>query len=136
MITTTVELTNLSYLDKLAAAFTPAEFQRAVLPGMQRGLYLVHQNLPPYPAPPTDSSYVRTGKLGQSITEEVSAEGTEVIGVIGTNIPYAPYVIGGDDEQAWMHQGRWWQLPAVVEKDSLMITEEIGRSVEAFLASL
>jgi hypothetical protein len=136
MIAFDVEFKNLDYLDKLGRAFTPAEFRKAILPGMKRGFYMVHQHLPPYPSPPENSSYVRTGKLGQSITEEVTAQGNDVVGVIGSNIQYAPYVIGGDDEQAWMHEGRWWQLPNVVEKDLDAISDEVGRSIEAYLASL
>lgn len=136
MISFSVDITNRQYIDELTKAFTPAQFQQAVLPGMKRGFYLLHQHLPPYPAPPASSSYVRTGKLGQSITEEVVADAGGVTGVIGSNVPYAPYVIGGGDEQAWMHQGRWWQLPAVVEKDLDAIAEEIVRSIENYLASL
>lgn len=136
MISFDIHITNEEYLDRLAKAFTPAEFQNAVLPGMKRGFYMVHQHLPPYPAPPANSSYVRTGKLGQSITEDVYADGAGVTGVIGSNIPYAPYVIGGDDEQAWMHQGRWWQLPEIVEKDLDLVADEIARGIEAYIASL
>lgn len=136
MVSYEITITNREFLDHLAKAFTPAEFQRAIVPGMTRGMYLVHQNIPPYPAPPANSSYVRTGKLGQSITTEVTTDGVDVAGVIGSNIPYAPYVIGSDDEQAWMHEGRWWQLDNIVEKNLDAIAEEIGQSVEAYLASL
>lgn len=136
MISFDVEITNREFLDHLAKAFTPAEFQRAIVPGVTRGMYLVHQNLPPYPAPPASSSYVRTGKLGQSITTEVTTQGSDVVGVIGSDIPYAPYVVGSGDEQAWMHAGRWWQLDNVVEKNLDAIGEEIARSIEAYLGSL
>ena len=129
-----ISLSNLEYLDMLAKALSPAEFARAVLPGMQRGFYMLHQHVPPYPAPPPESSYVRTGKLGQSINTDVYTAGNEVIGVIGSNISYAPYVIGSDDEQAWMHEGRWWQMVNVVEQDLDLITDEIVRALENYLA--
>lgn len=136
MVSFDINISNEAFLDHLAKVFTPDAFARAVLPGLQRGFYMVHQHVPPYPAPPVNSTYIRTGKLGQSITTDVYAAGAEVVGIIGSNIPYAPYVIGTDDEQAWMHEGRWWQLADVVEKDLGMITDEIARSIEAYLASL
>lgn len=136
MISFSINVNNLASLDALAKAVTPAQFQGAVLAGMRSGFYLVHQHLPPYPAPPPNSSYVRTGKLGQTITEEVATVGNDVSGMIGSDIEYAPYVIGGDDEQAWMHQGRWWQLENVVEKDLDLIIDEIAQSIEAYLATV
>ncbi len=50
--------------------------------------------------------YKRTGKLGQSWTTKVDGDGTELIGMVGTNINYAPYVQSAM-LQARIHQGRW-----------------------------
>ena len=54
-------------------------------------------------------------------------EGDDVIGRVGNNMRYAPYVIGDDQTQAKVHQGRWYQLPVVV-KDNL---DEVRDAIEA-----
>ena len=42
---------------------------------------------------------------------------------------YAQYVIG--DPQAWMHQGRWWQLHVEVEKHVDDIVNAIGAEIDS-----
>jgi hypothetical protein len=37
--------------------------------------------------------------------------------------PYAKYVIGDDDEQAWYHKGHWWQFEDEVHK----VAEDAGK---------
>lgn len=81
----------------------------------EKALAYVHSRVPPYPSPPPDSTYRRTGTLGRSITTQVRELGTQMVGVIGTNVVYAPYVID-EKRQAAMHSGRWWTLQAVVRK--------------------
>lgn len=69
--------------------------------------------------------YRRTGTLQREITTETAVNGNAVIGNIGTALEYAPYVIG--DNQAPIHQGRWWQLDDEVEKnldDATRVLEE------------
>jgi hypothetical protein len=87
---------------------------------MSESMFYVHSKVPPYPAPPAGSTYRRTGTLGRSIGVEVRSLGSEVVGVIGTPIVYAPYVISsamtqdGRGPQARVHEGRWWTLQKVV----------------------
>lgn len=75
--------------------------------------------IPPYPSPPANSSYRRTGSLGRAMYSEVRELGSEVIGVIGNNMTYAPWVIsatrvGEKGPQAWMHY-RWYTLQQVIK---------------------
>ncbi len=56
----------------------------------------------------------RTGTLGRSITTGVQALPDSVTVEIGTNIKYAPYVIGDNDEQSSYHALNWWQLNHVI----------------------
>lgn len=86
-----------------------------------RAVKYVHSSVPGYPPPPAGSTYERTGTLGRSLTTEVRALGGDVVGAIGTNVVYSPWVISdepamGAGPQAWMHVGRWWTLQGVVEK--------------------
>jgi hypothetical protein len=107
------------------AELADSGIDRAIATGLERGLYIIHQNLPPYPPVREGQKYVRTGTLGRSITTEVEAQGTTFIGRIGTAINYAPYVIGDDSQQAWMHAGRWWQLSQEAGRDVGQIVGEI-----------
>jgi hypothetical protein len=75
----------------------------------------VHSQVPPYPAPPVNSRYRRTGTLGREIYDRVRSLGSSVVGVVGSPTVYAPYVIWRNT-QAWMHRGRWWTLQDVLEK--------------------
>lgn len=82
----------------------------------------VHSTVPGYPPPPPLSTYRRTGTLGRSITTEVKSIGRQVVGAIGTNLVYSPWVISkeelldGRGPQAEVHEGRWWTLQGVVER--------------------
>ena len=89
---------------------------------MKQSLAHVQGSVPPYPPARPDSSYIRTGTLGRSIGLGGKAEIYEVnrIGAgyearLGTNLSYAPYVIGPND-QATQHKGRWWTMKTVIEK--------------------
>lgn len=113
-------------------------------PTMRAGVHYVHAQVPPYP-PQTHKPYPfvserqrryvkaaiargeitvpyrRTGQLGRSITTRVDEIGGSVVGIIGTNVEYAPWVISseptpdGIGPQAKYHQGNWWTLQEVVE---------------------
>lgn len=77
------------------------------------------------PAHP-EGGYIRTGHLGQSITTEVTSVDNSVTGEIGSNAPYAPWVIGPGYPgeaingktmyQAKIHEGRWYRLPDVMDE--------------------
>ena len=95
---------------------------------MRATLLTTHENVMPYPAAKPDSTYRRTGTLGRTLGSdtlggvvgapeifEVRSMGSNFEGHFGTNLEYAPYVIG-DTTQAKIHQGRWWTLSKVVEK--------------------
>lgn len=79
---------------------------------------------PPYPPEPSNSTYDRTGRLGRSVRELQGSNPdalsrTEVrpfgaVGFIGTRVESSPYVID-EQNQAWMHRGRWWTLQNFVK---------------------
>ena len=89
---------------------------------MDRAVKYVHSTVPPYPPAPPESRYRRTGLLGRSITTEVRSLGSATVGVIGTNVAYAPDVISsepanGAGPQAWYHKRTgWYTLQDVVAK--------------------
>ena len=93
---------------------------------MLEAIEYIHQETPAYPVRPPASTYVRTGTLGRSVhgmrgdaegslSRVERGLGSDVVGFVGTNIEYAPWVIS-EDKQAKMHRGRWWTLQGVVRK--------------------
>jgi len=131
-------------------ASLPVVALQAARPAMQDTVLFLHSKIPPYPgAAPTGQTvkhmtpkarawffwvlkhgllklpYTRTGALGQSFTTEVSADSSGVTGQIGTNLSYAPWVVGpaypGETihgqtmYQAKIHQGRWWDFQEVMD---------------------
>lgn len=73
---------------------------------------------------PAKTGSARTGTLGRRFTEQVEKTDQAVIGQIGTNLDYAPWVVGPDypgEEingrrmyQAKVHVDRWWQFGDVM----------------------
>jgi hypothetical protein len=118
-------------LDDLSKRFkdSPNKFKVALGKAMEAALLVIWESVPSYPRKPEGSTYRRTGTLGRTLgsTEfggvgsnppdiySVHEEGGYTVGEFGSNLEYAPYVIG-DEEQAWMHKGRWWVLGTVLEK--------------------
>ena len=99
----------------------PRELEREMERTMKQSLAHVQGSVPPYPPASSDSSYIRTGTLGRTIGLGGRAEIYEVKRVgggyearLGTNLSYAPFVIGED--QAGQHKGRWWTMKTVAEK--------------------
>jgi hypothetical protein len=84
--------------------------------------------VPPYPPPPQDSGYRRTGTLGRSLgvgygggktgkpsIYGIKGGGRNIEGRFGTNLEYAPYVIDAQ-RQAKIHKGRWWTMDTIKQK--------------------
>lgn len=96
----------------------------AAEPAMVDAVMFLYGHLPEYPPEPPNSSYVRTGTLGRRFTTDVIPEFSSVSGELGTNLNYAPWVVGDDfpgseingvtKYQAKVHQGRWWQFGDVI----------------------
>lgn len=80
---------------------------------MEAGLALLHDDMARYPAPPSGSTYRRTGDYGRAFTERIVPQGNGLYGELGnavrsrrTGRGYGPYV-GDEHRQAKVHQGRW-----------------------------
>lgn len=100
---------------------TPELGQKAMLDSL---LYL-QSHTPGYPPAPPNSSYRRTGTLGRSVTSLSGSNpdslsrvepihGSEIQGIWGTRVQYAPEVID-KEQQTPAFAGRWWTLQDVME---------------------
>ena len=135
-------------LDELREKYheAPEVLDRAIQHTMWESLALLWQHVPPYPAKKNpDQKYIRTGTLGRSIGTDmngkqlstppsvytVKREGQYNVGTFGTNLEYAPFVIG--DNQAQHHRGWWWVMKTIadravskIERRWVIMVEELG----------
>ena len=150
---TTIEVRG---LDSLIARMSqyPQKLLAAMRTTVEASLYVLWENVPPYPPEPPESTYTRRGILGKTLGGSMaggrsgekpdifelrelgsSAEGALVEGRFGTRLEYAPYVIG-DNEQAWMHAGRWWTISKVGERAKgkiIRLFQQLANKMAAFL---
>lgn len=80
-------------------------------------------SVPPYPPARPESHYVRTGTLGRSIGLGGMADIYEVRPVfggyearLGTNVEYAPPVIGDGTQTAFFKGRGWWTMKTILER--------------------
>lgn len=120
----------------------PQQYERAAQKTMDASLLTIQGSVPGYPSPPASSDYIRTGTLGRTlgsgggraeVYEVRSGGGGYIEGEIGTNLEYAPYVIG-ENTQAWMHQGRWWTFDGTVLKSAVPKIERLWQIMVEELA--
>lgn len=123
MASNVVEVRGLDELINRMKMF-PSKLKQIAEVGMQASLLVLWENVPPYP---TVDNPVRTGTLGRTLGSsetggksgsppqiyQVKGMGSGMVeGRFGTNLEYAPHVIG-DDAQAWMHY-KWWQMKDIL----------------------
>ena len=148
-MTTNVTYTGLEELQAKLAKF-PGVFSRALMTTMEAVLYKVWEFVPPYPPPPPNSTYRRTGLLGRSlgVSEgghkmgkpgifEVRKRGASAMSAsFGTRLGYAPDVIG--ESQKSQFTGRWWTLGGVArmaEAATIKLFENMARELAAYLSN-
>jgi len=100
----------------------PKELDREMNKTTEAAVLHVHASVPPYPAVPVGSSYIRTGTLGRSLaigdgqnikTVKRLGQG-RYEGRFGTRLYYAPHVIGTLTQAR--HMKHWWTMKTVKDK--------------------
>jgi hypothetical protein len=153
---TTTYLNSPDDLTALVASM-PAVAMDAAEGAMTQTLLFLHGQLPGYPEGPKEKvsqhwtpkqrayffwalrkgliqvPYQRTGTLGRSFTTQVERGQDAVTGELGTNVAYAPWVVGpaypGEDingqtmYQARIHAGLWWSLGNEFDKTTPQAVE-------------
>lgn len=96
-------------------------------------------SVPAYPPALPTSSYVRTGTLGRSVGLGGQADIYEVRSLfggyearLGTNVEYAPRVIGDGSQWAFFKARGWWTMKTILER----ATPGIQRLYEAMCKRL
>jgi hypothetical protein len=107
----------------------PQKVNESLRVTLQAALLVLWESVPPYPQADETSTYRRTGTLGRSLGSgmeggksggqpdiyQVYSLGSAWEAKFGSNLDYAPYVIGDGDDQAWMHY-RWWRVSVIKER--------------------
>lgn len=136
------------------------EIRNATVEGFEKGLFALQEKIPGPPVPShkpfsfvsirqrrwffaslakglINIPYRRTNEMLRRMTTSVKKEGpTDVVGRIGTSLPYAPYVISDRKlpdlrgPQSEYHSGTWWTLQEEVEKNLDVILDKIRDSAK------
>ena len=120
-------------LDELIRLLGVAGSNAILRAPMISSLALLHSQLATYPAPPSGSSYRRTGTLGRSwVTPPPTETPDGLQGEIGNNVTYAPYV-QSQERQARVHQGRWPTDEQVIAQNEARIREIFADAIQQAL---
>lgn len=120
-------------IEKLKKKFSNVEINEILRPPMQRSVLMLQADLAKYPTQRTGSTYVRTGRLGRSWTTSVSNQSGKLVGRVGNNVAYAPFVQSAKFQRPY-NQRRWQTDEQVVEKNRSKIIKQfedvISRALE------
>jgi len=134
-----IEITGLEELTRRFRAF-PGRLRKAMDITMLAAITTLWENVPPYPAKPTDSTYRRTGTLGKTLGVDMSGKKSgepqifkvrtmgsgSLEGVFGTNLKYAPFVIGERSQTKAHRANKWWTILTIAKNASAKIVREFN----------
>jgi len=104
-------------------------------PPMARSVYRLQAAVQIYPPKPPESSYIRTGTYGRRWTVKVRSGANGLTGIVGTNVPYAPYV-GSRMFQTSAHRRTGWTTDAqAVQQHEAAIVADFQSAIDRALAS-
>ena len=108
----------------------PQQYVKIASEAMVRAGFEINKGIPPYPPAPSGSKYIRTEKLGRSfgsgfsggmtglmsVFEVKKSGGGFISGKFGSNLPYAPKVVGDRGQQSPFFAQYWWRFEQVIGK--------------------
>ena len=121
-------------LDKLFKKLDAVQAIQVLEKPMARSLFRLMRPMQSYPAPPPDSTYTRTGTYGRRWRTKVTSSANGVVGKVGNNVAYAPYV-GSRMFQANVHRGRWTTDADAVQQNEAAIVDDFKDAIDRALAS-
>lgn len=101
-------------------------------PPMQRAVLRLQRDMADYPPARPGSSYVRTGTLGRRWTTDVNRSGDGLVGKVGNNTVYSPFVQSARF-QASVHRGRWQTDEATLERNRQRIVDDFEQAIQRAL---
>jgi hypothetical protein len=96
-------------------ASSPAKLDRAMRGAMNDATALLLRDLQTYPPERSGQTYRRTRTLGRAWSREITGQGLDMTGIVGSNGNMAPYNREVQDyaNQAKIHRGRWPTIQGV-----------------------
>ena len=119
-------------VEELSAKLDAAARNGVLLPPMKRAVFLLQRDMAHYPPKRANSRYIRTTTLGKKWTTKITASRDGVIGKVGNNTPYGPFV-QSSMFQASIHRGRWQTDIMVVDRDRAAILADFKAAIDAVL---
>lgn len=96
---------------------------------MQRGVYRLQAFMQDYPPAPTHSSYIRTGTLGRRWTTRIDRSTEGLVGTVGNNTKYAPFVQSQMFQRRVMQRIGWRTDQRAVEENRAAIVADFQQAV-------
>jgi hypothetical protein len=115
-------------ITKLKSA--PRILARHLRRAMDKSVKTLQAVMQRYPPAPPSSSYRRTGTLGRRWVATASGYVGQIQGILANPTPYAPLVVG-DEDQAWMHKGRWATVGQQAEKQKAKFAGFFQEGIDA-----
>ena len=100
----------------------------AFRPPMQRAVERLQRGMAVYPSQPALANYRRTGTLGRKWTTQIRQSVNQMIGSVGNNTPYAPYVQSHLRQN--IHLGYWQTDADVVDANRAAIVADFKRVID------
>jgi hypothetical protein len=121
-------------LEQLYKKLDNAAATQTLVPPMQRSVLRLQRPMQKYPPAPAQSKYRRTGTYGRRFTTAVTVSGNGVVGRVGNNVPYAPFV-GSGILQTRAHAATGWETDtADVTENADVILADFQAAVDRALA--
>lgn len=127
---TTIEITG---IDDAIATLGLAETITILRPPMQRAVHRLQARMAHYPPQRAPIRYRRTGTLGRRWTTRVTEGADGLVGKVGNNTVYGPFV-QSEMFQAAIHRGRWQTDADVLEQETSAIVADFERAIQAALS--
>jgi hypothetical protein len=131
-------------LEEAIHRFGRMEVQNALTPPMQRAVMRVHGRMADYPPAPPNSRYIRgfgmmgsrrrtSERLGQSWTTTVTRTAARLLGRVGTNVSYAPWVQSQRFQTAAHRRTGWPTDQGVLDGERAWIEQQFSQAIERIL---
>ena len=116
-------------VDKLIKKLGTVEGVKVLEKPMRRSVMRLQSDMAKYPAQRAGSAYVRTGTLGRRWTVKVNRSQSGLLGKVGNNTEYAPFVQSARF-QARIHSSRWQTDEIVVNRNAQTIINDFKAAID------
>jgi hypothetical protein len=121
-------------LEQLFRKLDNAVAIQTLTPPMQRGVLRLVAFMQVYPPQPASSKYVRTGTEGRRWITRVTGSGSGLVGRVGNNVPYAPWVQSSLFQTRGHAATGWHTDRQAVEQNAEVILADFQAAVDRALA--